>query len=435
MAEFACRIGCEGGISERSIVATSAERAREILAAEGVEVFAVRRRDGLGQRLADTLRGTWRSADEAQHGTSSARDTSAQPAGGLRWLTKRSVPARDLLLLTAELAALIRAGLPLLKCIDILRQRRSGTAAGGVLDRVRDRIASGLSLSAAFAQEDASAGIPRLFVTSLAIGENSGNLEETLRRYAQHLERVQQLRGRVRGALLYPAALFTVSLCVIGILVGFVLPRFADFYASYDAVLPLPTRILMGVATFAQNNRASFITLLAVVAVVGLATARSAGGRELRERIGLRLPLLGGLRRLYLDVESSRTMATLLRGGAPLTEAIAVAADGTDHTLYRGRLRRVGELVSQGNSLHKSLELAGLMDAMGLEMVEVGESTGTLEEMLGHVAESYDEVLDRRLNTAVSLLEPAVLVSMGIFLAAVLLSLYLPLFNVVQAVG
>jgi type IV pilus assembly protein PilC len=128
-------------------------------------------------------------------------------------------------------------------------------------------------------------------------------------------------------------------------------------------------------------------------------------------------------------------MATLLRGGAPLTEAIAVAADGTDHTLYRGRLRRVGELVSQGNSLHKSLELAGLMDAMGLEMVEVGESTGTLEEMLGHVAESYDEVLDRRLNTAVSLLEPAVLVSMGIFLAAVLLSLYLPLFNVVQAVG
>lgn len=434
MAEFACRIGSEGGISERSIVAVSADRAREILAAEGVEVFAVRRCDGLGQRLAAGLRGIWTSVDGTEHGAGPVADASGQPVAGFRWFAQRSVPARDLLLLTAELAALIRAGLPLLKCIDILRQRRGGTAAGGVLDRVRDRVAEGLSLSAAFAREDAGVGIPRLFVTSVAIGENSGDLEETLRRYAQHLGRVQQLRGRVRGALLYPAALFTVSLAVISILVGFVLPRFADFYASYEAALPLPTRVLMSVATFAQNNGAVFVIVLAVALVVGLATARSAGGRELRERIGLRLPLVGGLRRLYLDVESSRTMATLLRGGAPLTEAIAVAADGTDHTIYRRCLHQVGELVSQGNSLHKSLELAGLMDAMGLEMVEVGESTGTLEEMLGHVAESYDEVLDRRLNTAVSLLEPAVLVTMGVFLAAVLLSLYLPLFNVVQVV-
>jgi type IV pilus assembly protein PilC len=155
----------------------------------------------------------------------------------------------------------------------------------------------------------------------------------------------------------------------------------------------------------------------------------------MKERVGLRIPLLGELRRLYLDVESSRTMATLLQGGAPLTEAIRIAADGTDHALYRGRLHQVGELVSQGNSLHKSLEIAGLMDPMGLEMVEVGEYTGTLEEMLGHVSDSYDEVLERRLNTAVALLEPAVLVAMGVFRAAVLLSLYLPLFNVVQVVG
>jgi type IV pilus assembly protein PilC len=435
MAEFTCRIGTEGGISERSIVAASAERVREILAAEGVEVFAVSRRDGLGQRLADMLRGAPRSAEGADYSTSPTGEPAVQPAAGLRLFAKRGVPARDLLLLTEELAALIRAGLPLLKCIDILRQRRSRTAAGGVLDRVRDRIAGGLSLSAAFAREDASACIPRLFVTSLAIGENSGNLEETLRRYAQHLERVQQLRSRVRGALLYPAALFGVSLAVIGILVGFVLPRFSDFYASFEASLPLPTRILLGIAAFVQNSGAWSIILLAVAAATAFVAARSAGGREYRERIGLRLPLLGGLRRLYLDVESSRTMATLLRGGAPLTEAIAVAADGTDHTIYRRRLRQVGELVSQGNSLHKSLEATGLMDSMGLEMVEVGESTGTLEEMLGHVADSYDEVLQRRLNTAVSLLEPAVLVSMGLFLAAVLLSLYLPLFNVAQVAG
>jgi len=427
MAEFACRVGSEGGISERFVMAPSAESAREMLAEEGIEVFAVRRRDGMGRRLRELV-APRRDAVES-HAAATAAGIARRPL-----LTRHGIPTRDLLLLTEELAALFRAGLPLLKCIDILRGRRAGTPTGDVLDRVRDLVAGGLSLSGAFAAEPPSSRIPRLFVTSLRIGEGSGDLEGALRRYAQHLERAQTLHSRVRGALLYPAALFCVSLGVIGVLIGFVLPRFADFYASYEAQLPLPTRVLMGIAGFAQDHGRLALTILVAGGLVLLLASRSASGRVTRERIGLRLPLVGPLRRLYLDVESSRTMATLLRGGAPLTEAIAVAADGTDNSIYRGRLRQVGELVSQGNSLHASLEVTGLMDSMGLEMVEVGESTGTLEEMLGHVAASYDEILERRLNTAVGLLEPAVLVTMGLFLAAVLLSLYLPLFNVVQVV-
>ena len=440
MAEFVCRVGTDDGIRSCAIMAESAERARELLAEQGFEIFAVRRGAGWIRRLTggereihDAARRPLRAAEAT--GAAEATRASATRAGVRLPFSRLHVATGDLLLLTEELAALTRAGLPLLKCIDILRQRRRGSTAGGVLDRARDRVAGGMSLSAAFAQEDAEIGVPRLFVTSLRIGENSGDLEGALRRYAQHLERAQKLRSRVRGALLYPAALFTVSLGVIGVLVGFVLPRFADFYASYESALPLPTRLLMGIASAAQGSGRLVLVGLLVAGVVVVASFRSARGREVRERIGLRIPLLGGLRRLYLDVETSRTMATLLRGGAPLTEAIAVAAEGTDHELHRRRLRRVGELVSQGNSLHESLELNGLMDSMGLEMVEVGESTGSLEEMLGHVANSYDEMLERRLNTAVSLLEPAVLVSMGLFLAAVLLSLYLPLFNVVQVVG
>ncbi len=433
MAEFVCRVGTADGIRSRSVTAESAERAREILAEQGVEIFAVRRGDGWIRSLirSDT---TSRRAEQATgrdiaSGGDRADSTTRRP------FARRHVAAADLLLLTEELAALIRAGLPLLKCIDILRQRRGGTAAGGVLDRIRDRVAAGMSLSSAFAQEDPELRIPRLFVTSVRIGENSGDLEGALRRYAHHLGRAQTLRSRVRGALLYPAALLAVSLAVIGILLGFVLPRFADFYASHEAALPLPTRVLMSVSTLAEGRGNLVMIGLVVIVVMVVLAARSEAGRELRERASMRLPLLGGLRRLYLDVESSRTMATLLRGGAPLTEAIAVAAEGTDHGFYRRRLRQVGEMVSEGNSLHRSLEVNGLMDLMGLEMVEVGESTGTLEEMLGHVADSYDEVLDRRLNTAVGLLEPAVLVTMGLFLAAVLLSLYMPLFNVVQVVG
>lgn len=429
MAEFACRVGTDGGICERSVIAASPGAARELLAEQGFEVFAVRRRDGWMQRL---VGGLPFGRDAEQRDATDADASRPPPPRGL--FARRHVAAFDLLLLTEELAALIRAGLPLLKCIDILRNRRSGTAPGGVLDRVRDRVAAGVSLSASFAQEHSDSRIPRLFITSVTIGETSGDLEGALRRYARHLERTQTMRSKVRGALVYPATLVIVSLGAIGVLIGFVLPRFADFYANYDAELPLPTRVLMGVAGLAQRGGGLALVVLSVAVVALFLASRRGAGREFREKLAFRVPLLGSLRRLYLDVESSRTMATLLRGGAPLTEALAVAADGTDNIVYRRRLRRVRELVSEGNSLHKSLEVTDLMDSMGLEMVEVGESTGMLEEMLGHVADSYDEILERRLNTILSLLEPAVLVTMGLFVAAVLLSLYLPLFNVAQVI-
>jgi len=431
MAEFSCRVGSEGGISERSIAATSAAAAREQLEGQGLEVFGVRRRGGVYEQLAELLGVPLSTgSDQAPAGADKG-----EPSLGRALFSRSNIRTRDLLLLTEELAALFRAGLPLLKCLDILRGRRSGSAAGDILDRVRHRVASGESLSGAFKAEDSSSKIPRLFVTSVGIGESGGDLEGALRRYTEHLGRVQALRSQVRGALIYPAALFGVSLVVIGILVGFVLPRFADFYASYSAQLPLPTRLLMSVASIAQGQGRLVLILAIVVSAAGFLFSRSETGRLLRDRWVLRLPLFGRLRRLYLDVETSRTMATLLRGGAPLTEAIAVAAEGTENVTYRTSLRQVRDLVTQGNSLHKSMEITGLMDSLGLEMIEVGEFTGSLETMLGHVAESYDEILERRLNTAVSLLEPAVLVSMGVFLAVVLLSLYLPLFNTSSVVG
>ena len=438
MAEFACRVGAaDGRIGQRFVTAESASSARTRLEEDGFEVFAVRRRGGLAQWLREAM-----PAAATANGSSPATTATADPAAAeassrsMRWslFGGRGIAAADVLLLAEELAALIRAGLPLLRCLDILRRRRAGNASGAVLDRVRERVAGGESLSHAFELEDPSARVPRLFVTSLAIGESGGELEGALRRYAKHLERAQTLRRRVRGALMYPAALFGVSFIVLGILMGFVLPRFADFYASYGAQLPMLTRVLLVTAGFLQGHWTELVVgLVLLVAALAIA-ARSEGGLRLRDRWSLRLPLVGRLRRLYLDVESSRTLATLLEGGAPLLEALRVAAAGTDNRTYRRSLHQVGELVSQGNSLHNSLEATGLMDSLGLEMVEVGESTGSLETMLTHVADSYDEILERRLNTAVGLLEPAVLVSMGVFVATVLLSLYMPLFQTAQVV-
>jgi type IV pilus assembly protein PilC len=145
--------------------------------------------------------------------------------------------------------------------------------------------------------------------------------------------------------------------------------------------------------------------------------------------------MFGGMRRRYLDIETTRTLATLLRGGAPLIHALDVVIKSTSDVAYKVRLSQVREATAQGSSLHNAFEEEGLLDPMGLEMVEVGESTGALEEMLEHVSATYDEMLERQLSTAVSLLEPAVLVTMGVLLAVILMSLYLPLFNTVQVIG
>jgi len=437
MTEYVCRVGTsEGRIQERVVRAESADSAREGLAAQGVEVFAVRRRGG----LLGLLRSSLASGDAATASPAAGAATAGAPESLLERLRqplfrRQRLRSADLLLLNQELAALVRAGLPLIRCIDILRRRREGTAAGEILQRVRDRVASGHDLSVAFDMEPAASGIPDLFVTSLRVGETSGDLEGALRRFASHLERAQELRSRVRGAMLYPVALFGVSLVVIAVLVGFVLPRFADFYSSYDAQLPPLTRVLVGTADLARAWGPALLGILVVLGAGAAAWLATEDGKAVRDRWALRLPLLGGLRRLYLDLETSRTLATLLAGGAPLLDALTVAARGTENRAYRARLQQVAERVRQGGKLADALDAFDVLDDMGLEMVEVGESTGSLETMLDHVGRSYDEVLERRLDAAVGLLEPAVLVSMGIFLATVLLSLYLPLFNTVRVIG
>ncbi len=253
MAEFRCRVGtAQGAIAERFVTAASADAAREQLAAEGLEIFDIAQRSG-GALQALRKLAMLRLGGGKQEAVSS---------GLLRRGTR--VAASDLLLLNQELAALVRAGLPLLRCVDILRTRRAGTASGSMLDRVRQQVASGQSLSGAFGPEVERAGIPELFVTSLEVGEASGDLVTAIHRYSEHLQRSQILRQRVRSALMYPSVLLCVALIVVTILLTMVIPRFADFYSSSGAELPLLTRVLV-----AGILLSLYIPLFQTVQVIG----------------------------------------------------------------------------------------------------------------------------------------------------------------------
>ncbi|NKB87419.1 MAG: hypothetical protein GKS06_04275 [Acidobacteria bacterium] len=426
MPDFRCRIGTvEGAIAERFVSAANAAAAREQLVADGHEVFDIAQRSG------GTILPALQKLASIQIGGKSSDD---EDPAGLFGRGRRLAPG-DLLLLNQELAALINAGLPLLRCLDILRSRRSGTLVGSVLDRARRRVASGASLSGALRPEVERVGLPELFVTSLEVGEASGDLVTALRRYTAHLESSLVLRRRVRDAMTYPIVLGVVAAIVVVILITFVIPQFASFYSESGTALPLSTRVLLGFSDFTQSYGLLFVGAVILGLLFYRRWAASERGRDAVHAARLKTPFLGALRRRYFGLETARTLSTLLRGGAPLVGAIRVTADGTSNRAYRARLLKTAEQVSHGSDLHHALEQHGLLDPLGLELVQVGESTGALEEMLEHVAATYDEALDRQVSTVVGLVQPAMLVAMGVLVAGILLSLYMPLFQTVQAVG
>lgn len=424
MPRYQARVGTpQGAIASRFVIAPNVAAAREQLSSEGLVIFDVSAQGGGAlpalQKLASLQIGS--RGEEA--------------SGGLFRRGGNRIRTSDLLLLNQELAALVNAGLPVLKCVDILRTRRAGSVAGAMLDRVRNRIAGGDALSAACRPEIERVALPELFVTSVEVGEASGDLVTALRRYGVHLERAQKIRNRVRAALVYPTVLLVVSAIVVTILLTVVIPQFAAFYAQSGAELPLTTQLLVAGSGIA--SRWGLPIALAAVAAAAAARrwAHSPRGAARLDEARLRLPLFGALRLRYHGLESARTLGTLLRGGAPLVRALEVTAEGTSNRAFRARLQKAAEEVSEGSSLHAALERQGILDPLGLEMVQVGESTGSLEDMLEHVADSYDEVLDRQVSMAVGLMEPAMLVVMGLIVAGILMSLYLPLFRTVQAVG
>lgn len=401
MSDFLCTIGhVDGsGVVQRVIAAETPAAVRRSLEEQGYSVFDVRRR-GTGLQLPD--------------------------------FGRRRIKPHDFLIVNREFAALVKAGMPVLRALALLQQRRAGSRMGDLLDRVRNRVEGGGGLSEAFAAEEEL--VTPLYVTSVGVGEASGDLEGALRRYIAYLQRSIELRKRVVGALVYPAVLLSLSLGVVMILMTYVMPRFAAFYASYNAALPWLTRFLLATSTTITRAWPLWLALLAAVVLAATLWAPTEAGRSFLSRLTLAIPGIGAAQRRYLGVQLTRTLSVLLRGGTTMLPALEATRRALSSPLFRERLGDAIEMVRSGSPLHAALEGRDLVGPMAIEMIQVGESTGDLDDMLEEVAAYYDEALDGQIQVAVSLLEPALLVTIGLIIAAIVLSVYLPLFNVVQAV-
>jgi type IV pilus assembly protein PilC len=341
---------------------------------------------------------------------------------------RRKVPASDFLVFNQELATLLKAGLPLVQSLDILRKRAPNPTLRSALDDVHERVRAGAALSDAFEAQRLFSGV---YTASLMAGEKSGSLEQVIRRYVQHMKVLASARSHVVSALIYPAVLVVLSLIVIGLIVFKVVPEFAEFYDSFGhgAELPLSTRVVVAISTNLIGSAGLLLTsLAAVVAAIVLAFRPAAQRRRLHAAI-LRLPYFGPLARRFATAQVSRTLATLLAGGIPLVNALDIAARATGNLSIADHLTTAAKQVREGKSLAESLAAGGVFPSVAVEMVEVGESTGSLAEMLNSVADFYDEANETSLTRFSNLVQPLLLIVMGILIAALLLSLYMPLFR------
>jgi len=346
--------------------------------------------------------------------------------GGLRLQRRRKVKLDDFIIFNAQFLTLIKAGLPILTSLDLLLKRQKSQAFRAVLENVRDRVRTGELLSDAFLAQ----GIfPKIYTTTLLAGEKSGNLEEVLTRYIAFQRVSSAVRKKLLASLVYPALLITGVIVILTVLLNFVIPKFQALFTDFGAELPRITVFTLTVGTTIRQYFLIIVPVIAVAVFLAWRWSKSASGSQQLDRIRLALPLLGSIWLKYQIGMFSRMLSTLLAGGIPLMPALQTAADSMQSSLISSATLAAAEKVREGSSLASSLEEAGVFPALAVEMIEVGESTGALPAMLTSVAEFYEEDVQTALVAALSLIEPVILIVMGVIVAFVLISLYLPIFS------
>jgi len=396
MGEFVCRVADANGrvYSHVEAAGTQAE-ARQKLADRGLYVYSVEGRNSL-------------------------------LSGILQRKSNRQIGGSDFLILNQQFNTLIKAGLPILRALDLLTDRAATPRLRPIVAQIRDRVREGKSLSEAVSE----AGVfSKVYSTAILAGEKSGNLSGVLDYYIAYQKVSTGVRKKILATLVYPVLLITAATLVVSYLVAFVIPKFGQLYRDMNVELPTATKILIALTV---DYRVVILGVMAGAVVFALGIfywSRSDEGGAAFDRLKFRLPLIGDTSLKFQVAQFCRTLATLLTGGTPLVAGLQTAADAMDSPLLRGSITRATQMVREGESLNGALAATQIMPALALDMIEVGESSGALAPMLTSVAEFYEEEVNIRLSAMVSLIEPAILVFMGLLVAFILISLYLPIFS------
>ncbi len=404
MPKFKCRLGTAGGdVVVQELVAPSEHSLRNQLEDKGYFIFSIKPAYA------------WQMLFEDMSG-------------------KRSkIKLRDFVVFNQEFSALLKAGLPVLTSLNLLLSRTREKNFQRMLVQVRDEVQSGSSLSEAFANRGKA--FPGIYPATLAAGERSGELVSVIQRYLFYLRTMQAIRKKIVSAMIYPIILLTLSVGLIFLLMTVIVPKFSVLFIGAGAKLPTLTRVILRISTVFEYGWPFFLAAVIAVPVTLKLIAARPGGRLFFAGLRMRLPVLGMNIKRYNISQMCRTLGTLVAGGIPIVTALDVVSEAMGNEVYKVELRQVKRQVQEGQSLWASMEQTRMMTPMAVEMIEVGESTGALAEMLDQVSQFYDEELTTAVERFVALLEPMLLLVMAVIIAIVVLSVYMPLFSMYNLVG
>jgi type IV pilus assembly protein PilC len=389
MAEFVIKMADERGrVQEQVQSAASAEELRQRFSQAGYYVYSVKPRGLTG--------------------------------------TARKIKLEPFLIFNQQFVTLIKAGLPILSSVEMLAQSQKNPHFAAQLQNVAARVRTGESISSAF---EAQGGFPPIYTTTLLAGERSGNLEEVLARYLAFQRISLTFRKKLQASLIYPSMLIVLVFALFIFLISFVVPRFAMLYDQMGSKLPGITLALLALGKGTQHYILYILPGMALVVYLLLRWSRTDGGADTIDGIRIRLPIFGMIWLKYQVALFSRTLSTLLMGGLPLVPSLETAARSISSKRIAKAVFNSVSSVREGKGLANSFKNTRVFPALSTEMIEVGESTGALPQMLNSVAEFFEEDVQTALTAALSLIEPAILIVMGVVVVVILIALYLPIFS------
>jgi type IV pilus assembly protein PilC len=343
------------------------------------------------------------------------------------------VKQRDVILFARQFSTMIDAGLPIIQCLDILYSQQGNATFKKMLKEIKESVEGGATLAEALKKFPKQ--FDSLFVNMIAAGEAGGILDGILRRLAAYMEKAAKLKAQVKGAMTYPIVTLIIAVVVLAVILVFVIPVFEEMFADFGGELPLPTQIVVAMSDMAKSKIVYIIIGLFLFTIAFKKFYGTEKGREIVDNLLLKIPIFGDLLRKVAVAKFTRTMGTMLSSGVAILEALDIVAKTAGNKTVEKAIYNVRKGIAEGRTMADPLAQSGVFPSMVCQMISVGESTGALDAMLGKIADFYDEEVDQAVENLTALIEPFMLVFLGVTIGGLVVAMYLPIFKMAGAIS
>ncbi|MBN2429642.1 MAG: type II secretion system F family protein [Deltaproteobacteria bacterium] len=346
---------------------------------------------------------------------------------------KPKVSTKDLVVFTRQFATMIDAGLPLVQCLDILGRQQQNKTFKGVLQQVKEDVESGSTFADTLKKHPNV--FDELFVNLIAAGEIGGILDTIMNRLAAYIEKAFKLRKKIKSAMTYPATIVGIAVIVIAVILVFVIPAFEKMFADFGGALPAPTQIVINISNFVQRYILVIIGFFVALSFGLKKLYRTKKGRLKMDQLALKAPIFGTLIRKVAVAKFSRTLGTMISSGVPILDGLEIVAKTAGNKVVENAIYGVRESISQGKTIAEPLEKSGVFPPMVCQMVGVGEQSGAIDAMLNKIADFYDDEVDDAVNNLTAMMEPLLILFLGVTVGGLVIAMYLPIFKIAGAAG